>query len=145
MPEDTYAVHGLAAGTGRGYSLEAAAVRLADAIGELRDDGELPACLHTRIEINPDSRELTLRCWGLSPDDDSDRVVARRVLHVLFELASFHNIVPLHTRTPPLFTLRILLLDCADKPFAALVGSGMGDAEPVPAGTPWNDHPAPQL
>lgn len=144
MPEDTYAVHGLAAGTGRGYSVEAAAVRLADAIGELRDHGELPACLHTRTEINPNSRELTLRCWGLIPDEDPDRVVARGVLHQLFELASFHNVVPIQTRTPPLFTLRILLLDRAEQPFAALIGAGMGDAEPFPDGTPGTDHPAPQ-
>ena len=111
MPKYTYAVHGLASGTGRGFSLEAVAVRLADAIGELRDDGELPDHLHTRIEVAPPSRELTLRGWGLAPEADPDRTESRHVLHTLFELASFHNIVPLDAGTPPLFTVRILLLE----------------------------------
>ncbi|WP_263249590.1 hypothetical protein [Saccharopolyspora rosea] len=66
------------------------------------------------------------------------------MLHTLFELASFHNIIPLDSRTPPLFTVRILLLDRADSPFAALIGAGMGDAEPVPAGAPWDDRAASQ-
>ena len=138
MPEYTYAVHGLAASLGRGFSLEAAAVRLADAIGELRADGELPARLHTHTDIDPQRRTLTLRGRGLAPDDDPDRTEARNVLHTLFQLASFHNIVPLDESTPPLFTVRIVLLDRHDRPFAALVGAGMGEAEPLPAGAPWN-------
>lgn len=140
MPENTYAVHGLAAGTGRGYSLEAATVRFADAIDQFREQGGLPERLRTRIEIDPQRRELTLRGWGLSPDDDPDRTESRRVLHTLFELASFHNIIPLDTYVPPLFTQRILLLDQADRPFAALVGAGIGDTEPLPAGAPWEDQ-----
>ena len=139
MPEYTYAVHGLAAGLGRGFSLEAAAVRLADAIGELRDDGDLPARLHTHTDINPHRRTLTLRGRGLCPDDDPDRTEARSVLATLFQLASFHNIVPLDESTPPLFTMRIVLLDRHDRPFAALVGAGMGETEPLPAGAPWNE------
>ncbi|GAB2677201.1 hypothetical protein GCM10027271_42530 [Saccharopolyspora gloriosae] len=141
MPENTYAIHGLRAGTGHGYSLEATAVRLADAITELRADDGLPAHINTRIEINPQQRELVLRVWGLSVEADPDRTQIRYVMLTLFELASFHNIVPLDT-TAPLFTLKILLIDHCERPVAGLVGSGVGDVERLPAGGPWDTHPA---
>lgn len=137
MPDYEYVVHGLAAGTGRGYSLEATAVRLAHAITELRAEGGLPEHVETRTEINLRRRELVVRVWGLSPEDGPDRIQAHAVLQTLFELASFHNIVPLDSTVAPLFTQRILLLDHQQRPFAALVGAGLGDVEPLPAGAPW--------
>ncbi|WP_258348989.1 hypothetical protein [Saccharopolyspora gregorii] len=142
MPENNYAIHGLCAGTGHGYTLEATAVRLADAITELRADDGLPAHIHTRIEINPQQRELVIRVWGLSVEADPDRTEIRTVMLILFELSSFHNVVPLNSSEAPLFTQKILLMDRNEKPFAGLVGAGVGDVEPLPAGTPWDTHPA---
>lgn len=59
-------------------------------------------------------------------------------------MASFHHIIPFDTRTPPLFTVRILLLDRSDRPFASLIGAGMGDAELAPLEMPWDEQAAPQ-
>jgi hypothetical protein len=122
---------GARAGVGPGYTVEAAAVRLADDIAELRADGGIPAHVRTVITVLPQQRVLEIRVEGLSVEADLDRTIIREVTHALFELASYHNIVALDATTPPLFTQRILLVDSDGRPFSAMVGSGVGDVDSV--------------
>lgn len=122
---------GVQAGVGPGYTLEAAAVRLADDIAELRADGGIPREVRTIITVLPQPRVLEIRVEGLSIDADSDRTTSRDVLRAVFELASDHNIVSLDGTTPPLFTQRILLIGPDGRPFAAMVGAAIGDVEKV--------------
>jgi hypothetical protein len=126
---DSMVVRGASAGTGPGYSLEAAAVRLAEDITELRADGGIPAHVHTVITVLPHQRVLEIQVDGLSIDADPDRTTIREVTHTLFELASYRNIIALDAITPPLFTQRILLLDTDGHPFHAMLGAGVGDVE----------------
>lgn len=128
---DCLVLWGARAGVGPGYTLEAAAVRLADDIAELRDDGGIPADVHTVITVLPQQRMLEIRVEGLSVEADPDRATIREVTSALFELASDHNIVALDATTPPLFTQRILLVDSDGRPFSAMIGAGVGDVEPV--------------
>jgi hypothetical protein len=128
---DCLVLWGARAGVGPGYTLEAAAVRLADDIAELRDDGGIPADVHTVITVLPQQRVLEIRVEGLSVEADPDRTTIREVTSALFELASDHNIVALDATTPPLFTQRILLVDSDGQPFSAMIGAGVGDVEPV--------------
>ncbi|RSM34921.1 hypothetical protein DMA12_46300 [Amycolatopsis balhimycina DSM 5908] len=116
---------GARAGVGLGYTLEAAAVRLAEDIAELRVDGGLPAHVCTVITVLPQQRVLEIRVEGLSVEADPDRTTIREVTHTLFELASYHNIVALDATTPP------LLVDSDGRPFSAMVGSGVGDVDSV--------------
>jgi len=111
--------------------MEAAAVRLADDIAELRDDGGIPAHVSTVITVLPQQRVLEIRVEGLSVETDPDRTTIREVTHTLFELASYHNIVALDATTPPLFTQRILLIGSDGRPFSAMIGSGIGDVDSV--------------
>ncbi|ONI71126.1 hypothetical protein ALI144C_52330 [Actinosynnema sp. ALI-1.44] len=122
---------GARAGVGLGYTLEAAAVRLAEDIAELRDDGGVPAHVRTVITVLPQQRVLEIRVEGLSVESDPDRTTIREVTHALFELASYHNIVALDATTPPLFTQRILLIGSDGRPFSAMIGSGVGDVDSV--------------
>jgi hypothetical protein len=122
-------MRGACAGTGNGYGLEAAAVRLAEDITELRADGGIPARVHTVITVLPHQRVLEIQVEGLSIDADPDRTTIRDVAYALFELASYHNIIALDAVTPPLFTQRILLLDTDGRPFCAMLGTGVGDVE----------------
>lgn len=128
---DCLVLWGARAGVGPGHTLEAAAVRLADDIAELRDDGGIPTQVHTVITVLPQQRVLEIRVEGLSVAADRDRTTIREVTNALFELASYHNIVALDATTPPLFTQRILLVDSDGQPFSAMIGAGVGDVEPV--------------
>lgn len=131
---DDLVVRGACAGIGPGFTLEAAAVRLAEDIAELRENGGIPAHVHTVITVLPQQRVLEIQVEGLSIHADPDRTTIREVTTTLFELASFHNIVALDIvalddTTPPLFTQRILLLDTNGRPFYAMPGAGVGDVE----------------
>lgn len=128
---DCLVMWGARAGVGLGYTLEAAAVRLAEDIAELRVDGGLPAHVCTVITVLPQQRVLEIRVEGLSVEADPDRTTIREVTHALFELASYHNIVALDATTPPLFTQRILLVDSDGRPFSAMIGAAVGDVEAV--------------
>ncbi|MEV6608891.1 hypothetical protein [Kutzneria sp. NPDC051319] len=128
---DCFALWGARAGIGPGYTLEAAAVRLIEDIAELRDDGGIPDYVRTVIGILPQQRVLEIRVEGLSVEADPDRTTIREVTNTLFELASYFNIVALDGVTPPLFTQRILLVGADGRPFSAMVGTAVGDVEPV--------------
>jgi hypothetical protein len=108
-----------------GYTPEAAAVRLAEDITELRDDGGIPPHVHTVITVLPQQRVLEIQVEGLSVEADPDRTTA------LFELASYHNIVALDATTPPLFIQRIVLVDADGRPFSAMMGTGVGESVTV--------------
>ncbi|EHR48353.1 hypothetical protein SacmaDRAFT_0036 [Saccharomonospora marina XMU15] len=128
---DHFVLWGARAGVGLGYTVEAVAVRLADDIAELRNDGGIPEYVRTVITVLPQQRVLEIRVEGLSVEADPDRTTIREVTHALFELASYHNIVALDATTPPLFTQRILLVDSDGRPFSAMIGSGVGDVDSV--------------
>jgi hypothetical protein len=128
---DSLVLWGARAGLGLGHTVEAAAVRLAEDIAELRDDGGIPAHVRTVITMLPQQRVLEIQVEGLSVEADPDRTTIREVTNALFELASYHNIVALDATTPPLFTQRILLVDTDGRPFSAMIGSGVGDVEAV--------------
>lgn len=113
----------------RGYRLEAIAVRLSNDIASLRENGGLPDRARTRITVLPQQRVLEILVEGLSVETDPDRTTSRKVLNTLFELASDHNIITLDDASPPLFTQRIVLIDHHGQPFAAMIGSGMGEPE----------------
>lgn len=129
---DNLVLMGPLAAIGPGYTLEAIAVRLAQDIAELRDDGGIPLQAHTEITVLPCQRVLEIRVDGLSLEADPDRTTIREVMNTLFELASYHNIVALDGNHPPLYSQRILLLDSDGRPFVALIGAGIGDVEPLP-------------
>jgi hypothetical protein len=128
---DCLVLWGARAGIGPGHTVEAAAVRLAEDIAELRDDGGIPVHVRTVITVLPQQRVLEIRVEGLSVETDPDRLTIREVTDALFELASHHNIVALDATTPPLFTQRILLVDSDGRPFTAMIGAGIGDVEAV--------------
>ncbi|GLY68726.1 hypothetical protein [Amycolatopsis taiwanensis] len=128
---DSLVVWGARAGVGPGYTLEAVAVRLANDIAELRDDGGIPADVRTMTTVLPQQRVLEIRVEGLSVEADPDRTTIREVANTVFELASYHNIAPLDDTAPPLFTQRILLVGPDGRPFAALLGAAIGDVETV--------------
>lgn len=128
---DCLVLWGARAGVGLGYTLEAAAVRLAEDIAELRDDGGIPKHVRTVITVLPQQRVLEICVEGLSVEADPDRTTIREVTHALFELASYYNIVALDATTPPLFTQRILLIGSDGQPFSAMIGSGVGDVASV--------------
>ena len=75
-------VWGARAGIGPGFTLEAAAVRLAADIGELRDDG-IPSHVRTVITVLPQQRVLEIRVEGLSVEADPDRTMIREVTNTL--------------------------------------------------------------
>jgi hypothetical protein len=133
VPVDTRAVWAVHAANSPGSTLEDIARRLAKDIGELCDDGGLPAHLHITVTVLPRQRLLHIQVAGLSVEDDPDRTTTREVLNSLFELASLYNIVALDAHTPPLFTQRILLIGPDGRPFAAMIGSAAGDVEQLPA------------
>jgi hypothetical protein len=83
---DGLVMRGACAGTGNGYSLEAAAVRLAEDIAELRADGGIPAHVHTVITVLPHQRVLEIHVEGLSVHTDPDHTTIREVTNTLFEL-----------------------------------------------------------
>jgi hypothetical protein len=124
---DCLVVWGARAGIGPGFTLEAAAVRLAADIGELRNDGGIPSHVRTVITVLPQEHVLEIRVEGLSVEADPDRTTIREVSNTLFELASDHNIITLDAAAPPLFTQRILLVDSDGRPFSAMIGAGVGD------------------
>lgn len=129
---DCLALRGARAGIGPGFTVEAAAVRLADDIAEMRDDGGIPSHVRTVITVLPQQQVLEIRIEGLSVEADPDRTTIRDVTHTLFELASYHNVVALDDTAPPLFTQRILVMGTDGRPFAALIGAAVGDVEPLP-------------
>lgn len=120
---------GLKAGLGPNRGLEAVAVELLQDIEDLRADGGLPAEVHTAIAIRPQQQLLEIRVEGLSVAQDPDRTTIRDVMNSVFELASYYNVACLDGVTPPLFTLRILLVDPDGRPFSALIGTAVGDVE----------------
>jgi hypothetical protein len=128
---DCLVLWGARVGVGLGYTLEAAAVRLAEDIAELRGDGGIPAYVRTVTTVLPQQRVLEVRVEGLSIEADPDRTTIRQVSSALFELASYHNIVALDATTPPLFTQRILFIDADGRPFSAMIGAAVGDVEPA--------------
>ena len=128
---DCLVLWGARAGVGPGYTVEAAAVRLADDIAELRADGGIPAHVRTVITVVPQQRVLEIQVEGLSVEADPDRTAMREVTHALFELASYHNIVAVDATTTALFTQRILLVGTDGRPFSAMIGAGVGDVEAV--------------
>lgn len=134
---DYLVLWGARAGVGLGYTVAAVAVRLADDIAELRNDGGIPEYVRTVITVLSQQRVLEIRVEGLSVEADPDRTTIREVTHALFELASYHNIVALDVTTPPLFTQRIQLVDSDGRPFSAMIGSGVGD---VDSGTPQQNR-----
>lgn len=138
---DNMVVRGASAGTGPGYTLETAAVRLTEDITQLRADGGIPAHVHTVITVLPHQRVLEIQVEGLSIDADPDRTTIREVTNTLFELASYHNIIALDATTPPLFTQRILLLDTDGRPFHAMLGAGVGDVEDARTVTRQRNQP----
>lgn len=83
---DHLVLRGAQAGIGPGYTLEAAAVRLADDIAELRDGGGFPSHVRTVITVLPQQRVLEIRVEGLSVEADPDRTTIREVTNTLFEL-----------------------------------------------------------
>ena len=138
---DGKVVWGASVGTGPGYTLEAAAVRLAEDIAEMRADGGIPAHVHTVITVLPHQRVLEIQVEGLLIEADPDRTTIREVTTTLFELASYHNIIALDATAPPLFTQRILFLDTDGHPFHAMLGAGVGDVEDVRAVTRQRNYP----
>lgn len=128
---DCLIVWGARAGIGPGFSLEAAAVRLAADIGDVRDDGGIPSHVRTVITVLPQQRVLEIRVESPSVEADPDRTTIREVTNALFELASDHSIVTLDAAEPPLFAQRILLVDSDGRPFSAMVGAGVGDVGAV--------------
>jgi hypothetical protein len=130
---DCLVLWGARAGVGPGYTVEAAAVRLAADIAELRDDGGIPADVRTVITVLPQQWVLEIRVEGLSVEADPDRTTTS----ALFELASDHNIVALDATTPPLFTQRILLVGSDGQPFSAMIGAGVGEVETVTSQRNW--------
>jgi len=132
-PSDLQVIWGAQVDIERGHRLEAIAVNLCADIAELREDGGLPDHLRTLITILPQHRVLQIRVEGLSVETDPDRTTIREVMNTLFELASDHNIIPLDPdpTSPPLFTQHIVLVDPHGHPFAAKIGAGMGEPEPV--------------
>jgi hypothetical protein len=135
---DGLIVRGARTGTGPGFTLEAAAVRLATDIAALRDDGGIPSHVRTVITVLPQQRILEIRVEGLSVHADPDRTTIHEITSTLFVLASDYNIAPLDTTTPPLFTQRILLLDPDGRPFHAMLGTCVGDVETL---TPQQNRP----
>ena len=136
MPNDTNTIEncviwGHRAGVGPGYTLEAAAVRLAADIAELGNVEGIPPHVYTAITVLPQQQMLEIRVDGLSVEADPDRTMIREVMNTLFELVSYHNTIALDATTPPLFTQRILLVDADGSPFAAMMGAGVGDVENV--------------
>jgi hypothetical protein len=91
----------------------------------------IPPNAYTAITVLPQQRMPEIRVDGLSVEADPDRTMIREVMNTRSELASYHNIIALDGTTPPLFTQRILLVDAHGRPFAAMVGAGVGDVEDV--------------
>lgn len=126
--EDNLVVRGARTGTGPGYTLEAAAVRLATDITEVRDHGGIPSHVRTVITVLPQQRMLEIRVEGLTVE--ADRTTIREITNTLFALASDHNIATLDTTTPPLFTQRILIMNSDGLPFHAMLGACVGTVTP---------------
>ena len=78
---DCFVFWGARAGVGLGYTVEAVAVRLADDIAELRNDGGIPEYVRTVITVLPQQRVLEIRVEGLSVEADPDRTTIREVTH----------------------------------------------------------------
>jgi hypothetical protein len=135
------AVCGDRAGVGPGYTLEATAVRLVLGIGELRENGGLPARVRTVTAVDPQRGVLEIQVEGaLVVDDDADADLARllRVAGELFDLASRYNVVPVDPRVPPLFEQRVVLMGSDGRPALTLVGAAAG---PLPQTTMVSIHP----
>ncbi|MEU3275067.1 hypothetical protein ABZ639_29820 [Saccharomonospora sp. NPDC006951] len=113
-------------------SLPSIAALLADAVGELRRDGEFPGRAKVSFGVG-DSRWLDVRVEGLSPSSDPDRTETMAALRTLFELSSHANLVDISARTPALFLPRILAVDESGLPYAGVLGAAMGDVHPVAA------------
>ncbi|ASR35149.1 hypothetical protein BAY61_09325 [Prauserella marina] len=111
-------------------SLPSIAALLADAVAELREDGEFPGRAKVTFGVG-DGRWLDIRVEGLSPACDPDRVETMAALRTLFELSSHANLVDISARRPALFLPRILAVDEAGLPYAGVLGAAMGDVHPV--------------
>jgi hypothetical protein len=136
---DSVVVWDTRAGVGPGFTVEAAAVRLADDIAELREDGGIPPDVRTVIAVLPQERVLEIRVEGLSVEADPDRTTIREVANTLFEITSYYNIIGLDTAVRPLFTQRILLVGDDGRPFYAMIGAGVGDVETITQKQNWPD------
>lgn len=126
---DSSVVRGVHAGDGPGYTLEAVAVRVSADITQARQHGDIPAHTRTVVTILPRQRTLEIRVEGF--DTIPDKAATRTVMTALFELVSRRNIIALDAVTPPLFTQHIVLVDSFGQPFAAMVGAGVGEPEPI--------------
>ncbi len=62
-------------------------------------------------------------------DTVPDEATSRKVVTALFELVGDHNIIALNVLTPPLSTQYIALVDPFGQPFAAMIGTGVGEPE----------------
>ncbi|TDQ00473.1 hypothetical protein [Labedaea rhizosphaerae] len=113
------------------HTLPAIAARLLHEVGELRDLGEFPAQASVRVDIKSDQDQLDITLEGLSPESDPDRVSTMTALRTVFELAGHLNLIDVTGRRPPWFTLHMLAVDRAGRPYAGLVGTGMGDIHPA--------------
>ncbi|WP_237048073.1 hypothetical protein [Lentzea guizhouensis] len=127
--KDSAIVRGAKAGDGPGYTLEAIAVRISHDITEARKREDLPAYTRTVVTVLPWQRMLHIRVEGF--DTVPARATSRAVITTLFDLVSTYNIIPLDSVELPLFTQHIVLVDSFGQPFAAIVGAGAGEAEPV--------------
>lgn len=128
------------AGVGPGYTLEATAVRLALGIGELRENGGLPAHVRTVTAVDPQRGVLEIQVEGaVVADDDANADLARllRMAGELFDLGSRYNVVPLDPRVAPLFAQRVVLMGSDGRPALTLVGAAAG---PLPRTTMVSIH-----
>ncbi|MFB9902875.1 hypothetical protein [Allokutzneria oryzae] len=128
-PVENYVIRGSHSGTGPGYTLEAAAVRICEDISELRHDGGISDEVHTTVTVLPQQGMLEIRVLGLESEADPDRVIGLNLLTDLFVLASMHNTASMDERIPPQFRMRILLIDADHTPYAALLGTAVGDLD----------------
>lgn len=114
-----------------GHSLSDVAAHLLREVHQLRALDEFPAQASLRIAVDFDTDQLDITVEGLSPEADPDRISTRTALHTIFEIAGHVNLIDVTGTRPPRFTLRILAVDESGKPYAGLIGTGMGDIHPV--------------
>ncbi|MFE2755424.1 hypothetical protein ACFXGA_25820 [Actinosynnema sp. NPDC059335] len=126
---DSAMVRGAKAGDGPGHTLEAIAVRISHDITEARERGDLPAYTRTVVTVLPWQRMLHIRVEGF--DTVPAPATSRAVITTLFDLVSAYNIIPLDPVALPTFVQQVVLVNQYGQPFAAIVGAGVGEVEPV--------------
>jgi hypothetical protein len=114
-----------------GHTLPGIAARLLDEVDKLRALDEFPTQASLRVDVTADQDQLDITLEGLSPESDPDRINTRTALHAIFEIAGHLNLIDVTGRRPPWFTLRMLAVDQTGRPYAGLIGTGMGDIHPA--------------